>query len=133
MSQANVKIVKRGIVAFNQRDPDRFAKLATDDVVWFPALPGAVEAGSYHGREGIESYFAESRDTWEELNVRVDELRDLGDRVLVLGRAEGRGRGSGVEVDAPLGFVVEFRGGKISYVRTYLDHDESLRAAGVPR
>jgi hypothetical protein len=51
MSQANVKIVKRGIVAFNQRDPDRFAKLATDDFVWFPALPGAVEAGSYHGRE----------------------------------------------------------------------------------
>jgi ketosteroid isomerase-like protein len=133
MSRANVKIVKRGIDAFNQRDPDSFAKLATDDFVWLPALPGAVEAGSYRGREGIESYFAESLDTWEELNVRVDELRDLGDRVLALGRAEGRGRGSGVEVDAPLGFVVEFRGGKMSFVRTYLDHDESLRAAGLSR
>jgi ketosteroid isomerase-like protein len=57
--------------------------------------------------------------------------RDLGDRVLCLGRMEGRGRGSGVPVDAPLGAIFEFRDDKISRMRAYLDHDEALRAAGL--
>jgi ketosteroid isomerase-like protein len=131
MSAENVEIANRVIDAFNRRDVDGLAELTTQDVVWVPAFPGAVEDGSYRGREGIESYFAEIRNTWEELRVFGDELRDLSDRVLVLGRTEGRGRGSGVQVDAPLGFVVEFRNGRISRVQGFLDHGEALRAAGL--
>ena len=58
-----------------------------------------------------------------------DELRDLGDRVLVLGSVEGRGRGSGVEVDSPLAIIFDFRDGKMSHSKAYLDHSEALRAA----
>jgi ketosteroid isomerase-like protein len=131
MSQVNVEIVKRVIDAFNRRDVDLIAKLTTPDFEWFPALPGNVEGGGYRGREGIETYLSEIRDTWEELRIFGGEFRDLGDRVLVLGRAEGRGRGSGVPVDTSHGFVAEFRGDKLSRVRTYLDHDDALRAAGL--
>jgi ketosteroid isomerase-like protein len=63
-----------------------------------------------------------------EIRIVAEEIRDLGDRVLVLGRIEGRGRGSGVPVDAPLGFVVNVRGGKMSRTRGYVDHGEALRA-----
>ena len=131
MSQENVEIVKRGLDAFNRRDLQGFAVLATEDFEWFPALPGAVEGTAYRGHDGIESYFRESRDTWVELRVLAGELRDLGGRVLVLGMAEAIGRGSGVQVDMPLAFVVEFRGEQMSGVRTYLDHGEALRAAGL--
>jgi ketosteroid isomerase-like protein len=96
-----------------------------------PRAPRGVEGGGYRGREGIETYMSEIRDTWEELRIVGAEFRDLGDRVLVLGRAEGRGRGSGVPVDTSHGFVVELRGDKLSRVRTYLDHGEALRAAGL--
>jgi ketosteroid isomerase-like protein len=130
MSRANVEIARRGLAAFNRRDIDAFADLTTADFEWFPALDRTVEARSYRGREGIETYLGDIRDTWEELHVLGDELRDLGDRVLVLGRVEGRGRGSGVQVDTPAGFVIDFRGVKVSRVRSYLDHGEALRAAG---
>jgi ketosteroid isomerase-like protein len=96
-----------------------------------PALDRTVEARSYRGRDGIETYLGEVRNTWEELHVLGDEIRDLGDRVLVLGRVEGRGRGSGVQVDALVGFVLDFRGVKVSRVRAYLDQGEALRAAGL--
>ena len=93
MSQENVEIVKRGIDAFNHRNVDLLATLVTPDFAWFPALPGVVEGDGYRGREGIERYFEEIANTWEELRVIGGEFRDLGDRVVVLGRTEGRGRG----------------------------------------
>jgi ketosteroid isomerase-like protein len=131
MSQENVEIVKQVMDAFNRADADFLVELATADFEWFPGLPGTVEGSGYLGREGIEAYLVEIRDTWEEIRIFGDEFRDLGSRVLVLGRAEGRGRGSGVPVETPHGFVVELRGGKISRVRTYLDHDEALLAVGL--
>ncbi len=131
MSQQNVELVKRGIDAFNRRDLDAYDDLYTSDFEWFPALTGTVEGGGYRGREGLETWFVEARDTWEWFRALADEFRDLGDRVLVLGRIEARGRGSGVQLDAPAGMLFEFRGGKISRDRTYLDHGEALRAAGL--
>jgi ketosteroid isomerase-like protein len=131
MSQENVEILKRGIDAYNRRDIDTFADLTTADVEWFPALDRTVEGRGYRGREGMERWFETVSDTWEELHVLGDEIRDLGDRVLVLGRVEGRGRGSGVQVDTPAGFVVDFHDGKMSRCRAFLDHGEALRAAGL--
>jgi ketosteroid isomerase-like protein len=131
MSQDNVAIVKRGIDAFNHRNVDVLATLVTPDFAWFPALPGTVEGDGYRGRDGIEMYFEEISNTWEELRVLGGEFRDLGDRVVVLGRTEVRGRGSGVEVDAPFGATCDLRGGQMWRVRAYLDHGEALRAAGM--
>ena len=131
MSQENVDVVKRAIDAYNRGDIGTYADLTTADFELFPALERTVEAGSYRGREGIEIHFGNISDTWEELHVLGDEFRDLGERVLVLGRVEGRGGGSGVQVDAPAGFVIDFRGGKMSRIRSFLDHDEALREAGL--
>jgi len=131
MSQANVEIVERGIDAFNRRDVEALAEVTALDFEWFPALPGAVEGDGYQGLQGIETYLGEILNTWEALQVLADEYRDLGERVLVLGRFEGRGRGSGVPVDAPQGIIYDLRGGRISRVRAYLDQDEALRAAGL--
>ncbi len=130
MSEANLDAVRRGLDAFNARDADGFAALVTADFVWMPSLPGAVEGGRYEGRAGIDRYFAESGDTWESLLVETDELRELpGGAVLMLGRAAGRGVGSGALVEMPLAFLAEFREGLIARVATFLSHDEARAAS----
>lgn len=131
MSQQNVEIAKRGVDAFNRRDIDEFAETFTADYEWVGAFLGVVEGGSHRGREGLARYFSEAEETWSELNVSGEEFHDLGDRVLVLGRMEGQGRTSGVRVDTPYTMIVEFREGKVSRSRAYLDHAEALRAAGL--
>jgi ketosteroid isomerase-like protein len=131
MSRQNVEIAKRVIDAYNRRDVDAVVELGTLDFEWQPATARIVEGGGYRGRAGFESYLVEISSTWEALRAVAEEFRDLGDRVLVLGRMEGRGTGSGVPVGAPLGMVFDFRGGKVSRARTYLDHGEALRAAGL--
>jgi ketosteroid isomerase-like protein len=130
MSQ-NVEIVKRALDAYNRRDVTGFVEWATQDFELVPALLARFEGGSVRGRDGLEAFFGAIPNTWEEFRAVGEDFRDLGDRVLVLGRAHGRGRGSGVQVDAPLGMLFELRGGKIARTRGYLHHGEALRAAGL--
>jgi ketosteroid isomerase-like protein len=129
MSHQNVEIVEWGLDAFNRLDTEILIGLVTLDCEWFPAMAGVIEGDAYRGIEGVERYVEEVRNTWEELHIHADDVRDLGDRVLVLGRADARGRGSGVRVSMPLGMVYEFRGGKISRAQNYLDPGAALRAA----
>ena len=131
MSAENLEIAKRGIDAFNRRDFDAYSDLFTPDFEWFPALGSAVEGGSsYSGREGMETFIGELRDTWEEFRVIAQRFADLfGNRVLVLVRVEGRGRRSSVPVTGRETVICDFRGDKVSRIRNYLDHGEALRAA----
>ena len=133
MPQAtNLEIAKRVIDAFNRRDVDAILEFVNQDVEWFPAMPVTFGGGALRGREGIESYIREVSDTWEEYRVVGQDFRDLGgEEVLVLSRIEGRGAGSGGLVDAAMGQIFDFRDGKIARVRTYLDHGEALKAAGL--
>jgi ketosteroid isomerase-like protein len=130
MSQQNVEIVKHAIEDFNRRDFDPFDDHFTPDFEWITRM-AEIEGEIIRGREGVEKY-AESLDAaWEEFLALPDEYRDLGDRVLMLGRIEGRGRESGVPVYSPYAVIYDFRGGKISRLRSFLDHGEALRAAGL--
>ena len=131
MSRENVETAQRCVDAFDRRDLGELAETITADYEWVGAFLGTVEGGSYRGREGMARYFSEAEETWESLIVTGEEFRDLGDTVLVLGRIEGRGRSSGVEVDTPYTMLIEFHDGRVSRARAYLDHAEALRAAGV--
>ena len=85
----------------------------------------------FEGREGLERYYGMLAESWEDLQAVAQEYRDLGDRVLALGRNRGHGKGSGVPVEGPHGAVLDFRDGKISRIRLFVDHSEALRAAGL--
>lgn len=131
MPRENVELVKVLMDAVDRRDIDAFAGVTTSDFEWFPVFAARVEGDVYRGREGIEAFLGEIDETWEEFRPVPEEYRDLGDRVLGLGRLKTRGRGSGVPIDAPWGGIYDVRDGRIARIRTYLDHGEALRAAGL--
>jgi ketosteroid isomerase-like protein len=132
MHRDKVDVAKRAIDAYNRRDVDGFfAELATPDFEYHPGIVRALDGGSYRGREGVEKFDADTSENWEELLTIAQEYRDLGDRVLVLGRLRGRGKGSGAPVDQPFACILDFRRERIWRSRVYLDHAEGLREAGL--
>jgi ketosteroid isomerase-like protein len=132
MPPDKLELAKQVVDAYNRQDVDAmFAELVTPDFEWWPALRRAYEGGCYQGREGAERFAADTRENWEELETVAEEFRALGDRVLLLGRQVGRGRGSGAQVDAPMTAIFDFRGDRIWRLRAYFDRAEGLRAAGV--
>lgn len=130
MSQENVEEVKRLIAGFNGRDPDTFASHTTSDFEWITSM-AAVEGEVFMGRDGIDTYFGRMEDAWDEFLTIADQYRDLGDRVLLQGRLDGRGRISGVPLSVPLDILFDLRDGKICRMHSFLARDEALRAAGL--
>ena len=125
---------RRALEAFARRDLGAYDDLFTSDFRWFPAGPLALQGedyAGYRGREGLETFGRDSRVMWEEIRTVEPAFRDVGNCVLMLGRLQVRVRTSGVTLDSPSGIIFDFRDGKISRMRAYLDHGEALRAAGL--
>jgi hypothetical protein len=67
---------------------------------------------------------------WAELEIEIDEIRDLEGTILVLGQFRARGR-SGVEVRQPLAWRSELRDGKLSRMQAYSDVSLALDELGL--
>jgi ketosteroid isomerase-like protein len=83
------------------------------------------------GREQVNEFVTSWVGTWEEWREDIEEMRDLGSRVLVLTVQHGRGRGSGVDVEARYTFLYDVHGGKITRMALYGELGEALEAAGL--
>jgi ketosteroid isomerase-like protein len=133
LSQENVATFKRAVEASNRRDYEAMVEAFDPDIEWhgvFGVMFGG-EAKVYRGRDGVLEYLRDTDEGFATRDVQVSEFRDLGDRLVVLGRVRGRGRESGVELDSPYGGLAEFKDGKLIRYSDYFDHGQALEAAGL--
>jgi ketosteroid isomerase-like protein len=130
MSDANVELVRRVFEAFAARDLSTALDAIDVDVEFLPVTANLTTGGiPYRGHDGITRYFEDVGRVWDELRVFPSEYRDLGDTVVALGRIHGRG--GGMIIDRPTGWVWRFENGKIVSGRVYASQEEALRAAGL--
>jgi ketosteroid isomerase-like protein len=62
------------------------------------------------------------------LTIDAEEMIESGDRILVLVRWKGRGKGSGVEMEAPGAHLWTFRDGLVVRYQVFRDRDEARAA-----
>ena len=133
MSQENVESFKRFADANNRRDVEAMLEELDADVEWQSAILGSLggEATVHRGHDGVREMLGDLCEAFSEFQVDFSEIRDLGDRIVAIGRWITRGEESGIETTPPLASVVEFKNGKAIRVRSYLDPKEALADAGV--
>ena len=131
MSQGNVEVVRKGIEAWNQHDADLWLSYAAADVEWMPAGPATVERSVYRGRDEVASGFAAVWQTWELFQLEEDQVRDLGDAVLWLGRVKMRGGASQLDLDQEFAVHTRLHEGQVIAVRSFLGWREALDAVGL--
>jgi ketosteroid isomerase-like protein len=90
-----------------------------------------IEEGAFYGLDSIRDNIEHWASAWEDFDVIAEEFLDAGDQVVVTARHRGRGRASGVIVDARFYDVYTLRDGKITRADEYADRAEALEAAGL--
>ena len=128
MATENAELVRRLYERFNARDFAPRDLVADDFELHDPDLPGG---GVFRGPEGLANYLQQYADAWAEYRVEIEELREVGDRVVELLRHVGRGKGSGVESELRDAHVWTVRNGLAVRWRTYLDRADALRDVGL--
>jgi ketosteroid isomerase-like protein len=133
MSEENVAAFKRVVEAANRRDTEAALEDLDPEVEWHPVIQVLLggEATVYRGHRGVREVLREADEAFAETHYEFSEIRDLGDRIVALGRFRARGKGSAAEVESPLGYIVEFKNGKAVRLWSFLDPDEALKAAGL--
>lgn len=112
MSRENLEAVEAWVAAINRGDLAKLLEIA-DPAIEFRSYLAKLSGsdGAYRGHDGLRRYIRDLSDAWESFHVEIDEYRDLGETVLMLGRLQARGRSSGLEVEERLAFLHTFREG----------------------
>ena len=131
MSQENVEVVRQAHEAFNRRDLDALTGLTEPGWVMDWTRSISPQRGVYRGRAGVEAWIAEITEAFESFEIDPLEYVAAGDRIVVPSRVKGRGRGSGVVVDAEGATVWELERGKVVKLTLYGTRQEALEAAGL--
>jgi uncharacterized protein len=131
MSEANVEIVRQSLEAYARGDMEEMLSYVDPEGELHSAIIGGAEGKMFRGHDGFRRWYAESMESFEELSTELTEYRDLGDRIVAFGHIRARGRGSGLEIDSPTGWVFTVRRGKVVRAEGFLDRAQTLEAAGL--
>ncbi len=121
MSEQNVDIVKKVYASVARGD---FARdLLDPQVEWIEAnVPDLWFSGTHHGIDAVMNQVMEpTAEHLDGFRLQCDRYLDAGDCVVVTGRFLGRGKDTGIALEAPFAHILTLRGGKIIRFEGYTD------------
>jgi ketosteroid isomerase-like protein len=135
MSQENVERAQEAYdalgLAVRKGDLDAFFReYVHPEIEWVP-LEGALDVAPAHGHGPVKARMMAILDVMDEPRIEAEEIIDAGERVVIAIRISGRGRASGIDVEASWFHVVTARDDKAARIEWYGSRGEALEAAGL--
>jgi ketosteroid isomerase-like protein len=130
MSEENVEGFRKAVAGYNGGDIGPTLEITHPDAEWYPFTAAVEGDEAYHGHEGIRRWWANVEATFDRVDASVDEVRELGDQLLVLGHLQARFR-SGVNLDTEIAWLLRYRDGLAVWGHSYRSHADALEAAGL--
>ena len=131
MSQENVALVLR-VLDEGRHNPTALWDVLDDEVEWeVGSLDIPDSGGTWHGPAGVREFFRRWVMPFDDWGYEFGHAIDAGDSVVVRVHQWGRGKGSGVAVDAEFWQVWTIRNGNVVRWRAYATEAEALEAVGL--
>jgi ketosteroid isomerase-like protein len=135
MSKRKLALIRAGYARWQAGDYDLlldfFLATAAPDIELYSRL-GDFMGAPYRGHDGLRAWLAEIQENFVQFEPWLDEVRDAGDdRLVAIGGIRFRARESGIDMAERLGWVYEFRNGRLSRMMFYGSPGEALEAVGV--
>ncbi len=131
MPQGNVEIVRRLYEVWNGPEPpEALLPFITSDFEYVNPTH-AVEAGVRRGHDGMLAAQASLEAAFDTYEHRVDEVVDLGDRVLVWTTFRARAATGGISFEQAEAQIWTLSDGLITRFEWFHDREHALKAAGL--
>jgi ketosteroid isomerase-like protein len=133
MSKQNVEILRS---IYRPRDPSRFFELLAEEVELDASLSSLFpdHPERMRGRNAVVDYYRRYWGAWEDYSLEPIEIIDVGqDRVLVVHRERGRGRGSGAPFERRWAVLYTLRAGRLARIQSFATCEAALEAAGLSK
>jgi hypothetical protein len=126
--EKNIQTVKDFFAAIGSGDRESLLALVAEDIEWI--IPGEdwPLAGTYRGHAGLAKLL-ETASRSIETSTKPREFVAQGDRVLVVGFANGRVKATNKAFEDDWIFAITVRDGKLTSIREYVDTQALARAA----
>jgi ketosteroid isomerase-like protein len=131
MSQHNVDLIVQAFEAYDRDDIDAVLALCAEDIriVQAPEVVATGVPPEQHGHDGVLEAFGIWPNQWDDFRIEIQRIvAHPGDHVVVATLQRGRGKQSGVEVEAEFMFTFALRDGKIAEWRIFTDERDALAA-----
>jgi ketosteroid isomerase-like protein len=131
LSAENVETIRAMLGAWSSGDLELARAVLHPDIEWYDPPEMADSPPVYRGRAGVEASMRNWVGTWEDFRYDPQDVIDAGDKVLVVGRQSGRGKGSDVEVAGDLFHVWTVRDGLAVEMHMFTNREQAFEAAGL--
>src|SRR5262249_59376055 len=106
-----VALVRAGFEAFARGDIEAMLAVADPEgVLHDPDWTGRT----FHGRDGYLEFLTEWMESWDTYTIEVEEYRASDEWVVAVGKQTGRGKGSGIELEGPVIYLLRVEDGLIT-------------------
>jgi ketosteroid isomerase-like protein len=132
ISRDDIELVRKGYDALRQGDVDFVLTLIRPDIELevHTERPDIAET-VYRGHDGFLRNMAELTEVFDDFTLEPEELVEGDERIMVVVRAAGRGKSSGVDIEQRLFHVWTIRDSKATRLEIYSDRATALEAAGI--
>jgi ketosteroid isomerase-like protein len=132
MSQENVEIVRRFYKCWTNRDFDGVLECSDPDVLFDWSESRSPYTGVYAGHEGLMEFRTELEEAFEGFSVEALDTIELdSERLVTVTAVRGRGRESGIVLQAGGAMLWRLRAGRILSGKLFQSKDEALAAVGL--
>jgi ketosteroid isomerase-like protein len=122
--------VRRFWKALSRRDFDVALAHLDPAVEWDFSESRSPYAGIYRGHDAVRRLFKQITEAWSDFITDPHDFVGVDDeRILFTNRIKGKGRGSGLELEAEGAHVWTFREGRVTRVKLYQSRHEAEAAA----
>ena len=128
-TKKNVQIVKDFFAAIGRGDTQSLQALSAEDIEWI--IPGEdwPLAGTHRGHAELADLLQKASEKLETSYPKPPEFVAQGDRVMVIGFANGKVVATNKPFEDHWVFAITVRNGKVTNIREYIDTQALARAS----
>jgi ketosteroid isomerase-like protein len=132
MSQENLEIVRQFYECWTNRDFDGVLECSDPDVLFDWSESRSPYTGVYAGHQGVMEFRAELEEAFDDFSVEAVEVIELdSERLVTVTAVRGRGRQSGIRLEAGGAMLLRLRDGRILSGKLFQNKSAALEAVGL--